>query len=161
MRCRGHLDEPIQPSVGRIFISRALVSSAPLLRQSEWLGVHGPFDAVANSMGSPPQRAADAPLTNKNTNFSAIYIEGESFSMTPKRLDNLTPRQRHAYVMRFRWGWRLQRIAQELGITIGSASALVKRAQLRAGLGTQRAPVIRTRPRVVRPHHLGWQAGHV
>jgi hypothetical protein len=102
-------------------------------RVREWLGADGPFDAVANTMGSPPQGAAAAPLTNKNTNFSAIYIEEVSFCMTAKRLDNLTPHQRHAYVIRSRWGWRLQRIAQELGNTLGSASALVKRAQMRAG----------------------------
>ena len=32
-------------------------------------------------------------------------------------LENLTPRQREAYILRFRWGWRLPRIAAELGIT--------------------------------------------
>ena len=81
--------------------------------------------------------------------------------MTRERLDNLTPRQRHAYVMRFRWGWRLQKIAQELGITVGSASALVKRAQLRAGLGTGRVPVIRTQPRPMQRHQRRWLTAYV
>lgn len=76
--------------------------------------------------------------------------------MTRERLDNLTPRQRRAYIMRFRWRWRLQKIAKELGITVSSASMLVKRAQLRAGLGTGRVPVIRTQPRPMRRHHYRW-----
>ena len=65
-------------------------------------------------------------------------------------LKNLTPRQRQAYVLRFRHGWRLRRIAAELGITVSSAGELVKRAQFRAGLGKQNVRVIRTQPRVTR-----------
>ena len=42
--------------------------------------------------------------------------------MTAKRLDNLTPRRRHAHVMRFR-------IAQEEGITADSTSARVGRGE--------------------------------
>ena len=68
--------------------------------------------------------------------------------MAYRALNNLTPRQRQAYVMRFRWGWRLAKIASELGITAGAACALVKRAQFRAGLGKQRVRVIRG-PRAV------------
>jgi hypothetical protein len=52
--------------------------------------------------------------------------------MTQLPLENLTPRQRQAYILRFRRGWRLRRIAAELGITVSSAGELVKRAQLRA-----------------------------
>ena len=69
-------------------------------------------------------------------------------------LDNLTPRQRRAYILRFRRGWRLRRIAAELEITVGSAAALVKRAQLRAGLGAAKVGVIGARPRIVRPLSL-------
>ena len=65
-------------------------------------------------------------------------------------LENLTPRQRQAYILRFRRGWRLRRIAAELGITVSSAGELVKRAQFRAGLGKEKMGVIRTKPRVRR-----------
>jgi len=65
-------------------------------------------------------------------------------------LKNLTARQREAYVLRFHRGWRLRRIAGELGITVSSAGELVKRAQFRAGLGKETVGVIRTQPRVIR-----------
>ena len=65
-------------------------------------------------------------------------------------LGNLTPRQREAYILRFRRGWGLRRIAGELGITVSSAGELVKRAQFRAGLGKGKTGVIRTKPRVRR-----------
>ena len=74
--------------------------------------------------------------------------------MTQLPLENLTPRQRQAYILRFRRGWRLRRIAAELGISVSSAGELVKRAQFRAGLGKEKAGVIRTRPRLTRPLSL-------
>lgn len=61
-------------------------------------------------------------------------------------LGNLTPRQRQAYVLRFRRGWRLRRIAKALSITVGSAGELVKRAQFRAGWGRGRRASLRPRP---------------
>jgi hypothetical protein len=70
--------------------------------------------------------------------------------MTHIPLKNLTARQRQAYILRFRRGWRLRRIAVELGITVSSAGELVKRAQFRAGLGKERSSVIRIRPRGTR-----------
>jgi DNA-directed RNA polymerase specialized sigma24 family protein len=36
-------------------------------------------------------------------------------------LENLTPRQRQAYILRFRRGWRLRWIAAKLGIAVSSA----------------------------------------
>jgi hypothetical protein len=36
--------------------------------------------------------------------------------MTQVPLENLTPRQRQAYILRFGRGWRLRRIAVELGM---------------------------------------------
>ena len=48
--------------------------------------------------------------------------------MTQAPLENLTPRQRQAYILRFRKRWRLRRIAGELGITVSSAGERVKRA---------------------------------
>jgi hypothetical protein len=73
-------------------------------------------------------------------------------------LKSLTPRQRQAYILRFRRGWRLRRIAAELGIAVSSAGELVKRAQFRAGLGKEKVGVIRTRPRIKRPLSLAdWE----
>ena len=69
-------------------------------------------------------------------------------------LKNLTPRQRQAYLLRFRRGWWLRRIAAELGITVSSAGELVRRAQFRAGLGKEKMRVIRTRPRGIRAQSL-------
>ena len=69
-------------------------------------------------------------------------------------LKNLTPRQRQAYVLRFRRGWRLRRIAGELGISVSSAGELVKRAQFQAGLGDAKVGVIGARPRIRRPLSL-------
>jgi len=74
--------------------------------------------------------------------------------MTPMLLNNLTARQRQAYMMRFRWGWRLGRIAAEMGITVSSAAELVKRAQLRAGLGKEKVRVVRNQPRRMRAMSL-------
>ena len=69
-------------------------------------------------------------------------------------LKNLTSRQRQAYILRFQRGWRLRRIAEEMGITVSSAGELVKRAQFRAGLADANVAVIRGRPRLVRPLSL-------
>jgi hypothetical protein len=78
--------------------------------------------------------------------------------MKQMQLNNLTARQRQAYILRFRRGWRLRRIAVELGITVSSAGELVKRAQFRAGLGKEKIGVIRTRPRATRQLSLAeWE----
>ena len=74
--------------------------------------------------------------------------------MTQLPLENLTPRQRQAYILRFRKRWRLRRIAVELGITVSSAGERVKRAQCRAGLGKEKMGVIRARQRLTRPLSL-------
>jgi FixJ family two-component response regulator len=74
--------------------------------------------------------------------------------MTQRPLENLTPRQRQAYILRFRRGWRLRRIAAELGISVSSAGELVKRAQCRAGLGKEKVGVIPARQRLTRPLSL-------
>ena len=70
--------------------------------------------------------------------------------MTHVTLKNLPARQRQAYILRFLKRWRLRRIAAELGITVGSAGELVKRAQLRAGLGKESMPIIQKQPRARR-----------
>ena len=70
--------------------------------------------------------------------------------MTHVTLNHLTDRQREAYILRFRRGWRLRRIAEKLGITVSSAAELVKRAQLRAGLGNEKVRIFRAQPRAVR-----------
>jgi hypothetical protein len=45
-------------------------------------------------------------------------------------LKNLTARQRQAYILPFRRGWRLRRIAVQLAITVSSAGELVTPAKL-------------------------------
>ena len=77
-----------------------------------------------------------------------------SASMTHILFKNLTPRQRQAWVMRFRYGWRMRRIALKLGIKPNTVSELLQRAQLRAGVGRGRIGVIRTQPQVVRSLEL-------
>ena len=85
-------------------------------------------------------------------------MKGYGFFMTQVMLENLTPRQRQAYVLRFGRRWRLKEIAAKLGITISSAGELVKRAQLRAGLGRTKVRVIRTQPRATRARSLtNWE----
>jgi DNA-directed RNA polymerase specialized sigma24 family protein len=45
----------------------------------------------------------------------------------------LSPKQRDAWVMRYRYGWRLKKIALRLGTSHQAVSAILRRAQLRAG----------------------------
>jgi len=82
--------------------------------------------------------------------------------MTHLTLNNLTARQRQAFILRFRRGWKLRRIAMKLGISVSSAAELVKRAQLRAGLGDEKVLVVRAQPRVMRARSLAdWKHADV
>ena len=65
-------------------------------------------------------------------------------------LKSLTPRQRDAWTMRYRYGWRMEKIALHMGIKQHTVSELLQRAQLRAGLPPRRrVRIIRTKPRRV------------
>ena len=63
----------------------------------------------------------------------------------------LTDKQRRAWDMRYRRGWRMKRIALAMGVKPCEISRLLKRATLRAGLPWRRK--IRTwdaKPRMVK-----------
>jgi DNA-directed RNA polymerase specialized sigma24 family protein len=61
----------------------------------------------------------------------------------------LSDRQREAWVMRYRYGWRLKKIALKMGISQNCVSRLLVRAMLRAGLPRRRhVRIIRTKPRL-------------
>jgi len=65
-------------------------------------------------------------------------------------LKNLSPKQREVWVMRYRYGWRLKKIAIEMGTSFQAVSAMLSRAQRRAGATEHhRISVIRTRGRRV------------
>lgn len=75
--------------------------------------------------------------------------------MTNISLKGLTELQRNAIIMRYRYGWRMKRIALELGITVSGASRAVRRAQTTAGLPWRPwFGVIRTKPRHARAMSL-------
>ncbi|HWE02436.1 MAG TPA: sigma factor-like helix-turn-helix DNA-binding protein [Tepidisphaeraceae bacterium] len=64
-------------------------------------------------------------------------------------LKDLTEKQKEAWRMRYRYGWRMKRIAIELGTTEPAVSQLLRRAQRRAGLpATSNVRVLRTQPRL-------------
>ncbi|HZK80491.1 MAG TPA: hypothetical protein VFC46_05470 [Humisphaera sp.] len=70
-------------------------------------------------------------------------------------LKDLTERQREAWLMRFRYGWRIRRIGLAFGMTEQAASQLLLRAQLRAGLPrAKNVRIIRTKPRLARMQSL-------
>ena len=61
----------------------------------------------------------------------------------------LSARQEQAWIMRYRYGWRLKRIALKMGITKGSVSKLLLRASARRGLPRcHNVRIIRTKPRL-------------
>jgi endonuclease V-like protein UPF0215 family len=65
-----------------------------------------------------------------------------------QKMNRLTDKQREVWLMRYRYGWRLKRIALRMGISPQAASALVRRAQRTAGVPeSYRLSVIRTKPR--------------
>jgi len=60
-------------------------------------------------------------------------------------------KQRRAWELRYRRGWRMKRIALAMGVTQGEVSRLLKRAMLRAGLPWRsHARVLPVKPRTVR-----------
>lgn len=64
-------------------------------------------------------------------------------------LKDLTDKQKQAWKMRYQYGWRMRRIALEMGTTTPAVSRMLRRAQRRAGLcASTRVSVIRTKPRV-------------
>jgi DNA-directed RNA polymerase specialized sigma24 family protein len=63
----------------------------------------------------------------------------------------LSEKQRRAWEMRYRRGWRMKRIALAMGVTPCEVSRLLKRAMLRAGVPWRRnARVLPVKPRAVR-----------
>ena len=69
--------------------------------------------------------------------------------MTAISLKDLSHKQRDAWRMRYRYGWRMKRIALELGSNESAVSRLLLRAQRRAGLPrTPNVSIIRTKPRL-------------
>lgn len=67
----------------------------------------------------------------------------------------LSPKQRTAWVMRYRYGWRVRKIALKLGISHQAVCAMLRRAQFRAGASEyHRITVIRTKPRRARCYSL-------
>jgi predicted transcriptional regulator len=69
--------------------------------------------------------------------------------MTNIILKNLSDKQRQAWIMRYRFRWRLKRVALELGLKPPAVSRLLYRAQLSAGLKRPiRINIIRAKPRL-------------
>jgi len=70
-------------------------------------------------------------------------------------LKNLTDRQREVWRMRYQYGWRVKRIALELGTSWPNVCQILRRARHQAGLPYRRnISVIRTKPRVIRGQSL-------
>jgi DNA-binding transcriptional regulator LsrR (DeoR family) len=69
-------------------------------------------------------------------------------------LKNLTDKQRKVWRMRYRKGWRMRRIALEMGMSDSGVSKMLQRAHARAGLTVCRVSVIRGKPRNVRLYLL-------
>jgi DNA-directed RNA polymerase specialized sigma24 family protein len=66
-------------------------------------------------------------------------------------MKDMSHRQREAWRMRYWYGWRITRIALELGISHVAVTKLIRRAERRVGLRrTVRVRIIRTKPRRVR-----------
>jgi DNA-binding transcriptional regulator LsrR (DeoR family) len=65
-------------------------------------------------------------------------------------LKQLSDRQRQAWRMRYRYGWKFKRIAAEMGITESAARHMLRQARQCAGLPNVRVSVIRTKPRLIR-----------
>ena len=64
-------------------------------------------------------------------------------------LDSFSRKQRQAWLMRYRYGWRMKRIALELGMSVSGVSRLLLRTHARAGLPRCRyVRIIRTKPRL-------------
>lgn len=63
-------------------------------------------------------------------------------------MKHLTQRQQRAWIMRYRYGWRLTQIAVELNRSPAGVSRLLRRARMAAGLGASPyQSVIRKAPR--------------
>jgi len=66
-------------------------------------------------------------------------------------LKDLSEKQRRVWEMRYWYGWRVTRIALELGTSHQAVVSLVHRAERRLGLfRTGRVRIIRTKPRSIR-----------
>jgi hypothetical protein len=65
-------------------------------------------------------------------------------------MKDFSEKQRRAWVMRYRRGWRMKRIALKMGVTPSEVSKLLKRAMVRAGLPWRpNVRVVRTKPRKI------------
>ena len=63
----------------------------------------------------------------------------------------LSDKQRRAWDMRYKRGWRMKRIAVAMGVTPCEVSRLLKRAMLRAGVPWRRnVRVLPVKPRAAR-----------
>ena len=70
-------------------------------------------------------------------------------------LTNLSEQQRRAWIMRYRYGWRMRRIAVKLGISTSGVSKLLLRALPRVGLPRKTyIRIIKTKPRLTRVRSL-------
>jgi DNA-binding CsgD family transcriptional regulator len=69
--------------------------------------------------------------------------------MTNISIKNLSDKQREAWMMRYRYGWRMKQIALELGISPNGVSKILHRALVRTGLPRRsNIRIIRTKPRL-------------
>jgi DNA-binding NarL/FixJ family response regulator len=69
-------------------------------------------------------------------------------------LKNLTGKQRKVWRMRYRKGWRMRRIALEMGMSDSGVSKMLQRAHAKAGLPVCRVSVMRGKPRDARLYLL-------
>ena len=65
-------------------------------------------------------------------------------------LKGLTDKQREVWRMRYRYGWRMRKIALKMGMSPNGVSQMIARAHARAGLPKVRVGIIRTKPLKVR-----------
>ena len=66
--------------------------------------------------------------------------------MPSENWDRLSEKHREVWRIRYQFGWRMKRIAIELGISASGASKMLGRIHKRAGLPKYRVSVIRRKP---------------
>ncbi len=69
-------------------------------------------------------------------------------------LKPLSETERVAWRMRWKYGWRMKKIALKMGYSTSGISKMLARAQIRVGLPKRRVSIIRTKPRPVRVRSL-------
>ena len=71
--------------------------------------------------------------------------------MAKLNTEDLSDKQRRVWRMRYHFGWRMKRIAGELGTVESAVSRLLRRAELRAGIPRRpRVSILRVQPRLAR-----------